>query len=595
MSEQPIPVIRASPVEPTVLPSTPAGNGRIRKPPLAPPARRPPARNWRKSLFRLHGWLGLNVGLLLFVICFSGSWATVSNELDWLANPDMRTPTQDAPYAWAEMLRTIDARFPDAHNLGIYAPEGPGFAALSLIRYADGQMRKAYLNPYTGELQGHTSFFNTQRFFRSFHRQFFDGRRGTIFVTFWGIALLVAALTGFIFYKGWLKQLVTLRWTKGLRLLWSDLHKTTGIWSLVFTLLIALTGIFYFIEAIYQTAGQGAALVGPPLPDVSEASYTEAGPLPTLPTYETYIANAQAAYPGWEIRQVRPSLHPSQPVRIFGQAGNVLTRDRADRVHVDPLTGEVLGIQRTADLAVIPFISDAVDPLHFGYFGGFWTKLLWVAFGLVLSFSILAGTYLWVVRSLNKRARSQSHWMRGATVALLLTLIYFGFATYSTFIGIIAYRTAPTPIPIIETTLGPYTVRVACEYPCQNTSGHTYHLHFLNSSLPNYHSAALMTGETTTLFAGGRARITQATLSLDSPRPTTLALTLHDGTIYTAALPTRPVTLPNKEKMTWPDTAPGVWWIVTLFLALTLVSVIGWLYLIWRVWHKNDACRRDVL
>lgn len=63
--------------------------------------------NWRKILFRLHGWLGLNIGLLLFVVCFSGSFATLSHEMDWLLNPAVRAETRDAPYDWTAMCETL--------------------------------------------------------------------------------------------------------------------------------------------------------------------------------------------------------------------------------------------------------------------------------------------------------------------------------------------------------------------------------------------------------------------------------------------------------------------------------------------------------
>lgn len=82
--------------------------------------------------------------------------------------------------------------------------------------------------------RGHTSFFNTQRFFRMFHRRLFDGNRGITIVTLCGFVLLTAALSGFAFYKGWLKQLFTLRLSRSRRLRWSDLHKTAGIWGLMF-------------------------------------------------------------------------------------------------------------------------------------------------------------------------------------------------------------------------------------------------------------------------------------------------------------------------------------------------------------------------
>ena len=79
---------------------------------------------------------------------------------------------------------------------------------------------------------------------------FFDGDRGIFLITLSSFFLLFSVLTGFLFYKGWLKNLFKLRWKSGIKKLWSDLHKLLGVWSLIFALIIALTGVFYFVELI---------------------------------------------------------------------------------------------------------------------------------------------------------------------------------------------------------------------------------------------------------------------------------------------------------------------------------------------------------
>lgn len=536
----------------------------------------------------MHGWMGLNLGLLLFVICFSGSVATLSHEIDWLVDARHRVPAQDAPYDWTALHATIAEAFPDGRNLGVHAPLAPGFAALAYVALPGGQTRKVYLDPYTGELRGHTSFFNAQRFFRSFHRQFFDGRRGIAVVGAWGFVLLFSALTGFLFYKGWLKQLVTLRWKKGPRLRWSDLHKTTGIWALLFALLIAFTGVFYFVEVCFQAADSYDALLPPPLPQVDEATLGAFGPQPALLPVGAYVRAAEAAYPELDVRSVRIPHAPGQAVYVDGQAGNVLTRDRADRVHLHPLTAEVLGIQKTGDLGVVPFITDAVDPLHFGTFGGLWTKVLWCVLGLLLSFSILAGTYLWVVRSETARAGRGSRWMRGAPVAVALTLVYFGFAAVWAVAEVRGYGAASPPSTVAQLAAGPYEVRVDCHVPCNLAEGAVLAVRFLGAGLPNYAAATLApaTGPATEL--SGPSWMPSGRVPIRPGEPLTLRITMRDGTVHEAAFstPVAPVTAITPQTAAWPDTAPGVWAVVIGFVVLTTGFILGWLYLIARAYRR---------
>lgn len=430
--------------------------------------------NWRKTFFRLHGWLGLNVGLLLFVICFSGSIATLSNEIDWLLNPAMRAEAGERPYAWGAMYEALGEAFPEGRVASVNAPVGSRFAALAYVDVPNGQTRKVYLNPYTGAVQGHTGFFNTQRFFRSFHRRFFDGERGIVIVTLCGFVLLVVGLTGFFFYKGWLKQLFTLRRGRGPRLLWSDLHKGAGIGGLAFALLIGFTGVFYFVEVCFQEADRYDALLPPPLPGIEGSSLAAYGPHPELLPPDSYVAAAKAAFPGLRVTSVRLPHRPGEPVYLDGQAGNPLTRDRANKVLVHPFSGEVIAVQRSSELGVVPFITDAVDPLHFGYFGGLGTKVLWCVLGLTLSFAILSGTYLWVVRtqpvrrSPSPRAPSNESserlhlmpfsWLRGASVAFALTLAYFLVVVFATVNGIQEYRPTASAAALPDTAPGVWWV-----------------------------------------------------------------------------------------------------------------------------------------
>ena len=561
-------------------------------PPLRSPASRARKRtNWRKTLFRLHGWLGLNLGLLLFVICFSGSFATLSHEIDWLLDARHRVAAQNVPYDWTAMHETIARAFPDGQNLGVYvsgasgslASTGGQTAALAYVSLPDGQTRKVFLDPYSGELRGHTSFFNVQRFFRSFHRRFFDGSRGILIVTLWGFVLLVATISGFAFYKGWLKQLVTLRLSASRRLRWSDLHKTIGIWGLVFSLLIALTGVFYFVEVMFQGADNYGALLPPPLPQVEETSLVAYGPQPKLLPAEAYVRAAETAFPELRIHAVRLPNTPGRAVYVDGYAGNILTRDRADKVHLHPFTADVLGIQKTSDLGVVPFITDAVDPLHFGYFGGLWTKVLWFVFGLMLSFSILSGLYLWVVRSSTGRQRT-SRWLRGAPVAVAVTLAYFVVVSFAVVRGIQGYipQKAP-PVPVAHLAVGPYEVRLDCTAPCDTEAEATFAARFLGDGLPNYAAAELVApGREAETLTGPSWRPT-ASIQTGRDIELTLRVTTRDDHIHEAVFIPSPVLAAPSSTPSWPDTAPGVWWAVGVFLVLTVGSILGWLALVLRL------------
>ena len=94
--------------------------------PASRPRRLPPL---NKVLFAVHGWLGLSLGLPLFVICLSGTLAVVSHEIDWLLTPAVRAPAHRGAVNWAAVAENALLRHPDGRLTLLTAPVGRGFAA----------------------------------------------------------------------------------------------------------------------------------------------------------------------------------------------------------------------------------------------------------------------------------------------------------------------------------------------------------------------------------------------------------------------------------------------------------------------------------
>lgn len=579
-----------------------------------------------KTLFNIHGWLGLNLGLLLFVICFSGTFATLSSEVDWLLNADMRLKKQHAPIQWEAMNQSIKTQYPEGRTLGIYKHTYSGnedyFSAVAYVRLPNGQTRKVYLDPYTGKILGDTSFFNVQRFFRSYHRRFFDGERGIFLVTLSSLFLFFSALTGFLFYKGWFKNLFKLRFGGGVKTFFSDIHKLTGIWSLIFTLLIALTGLFYFAEQMIQMSGKGEWLVPAEPAVIEQTKLADFGPHPELLSLDRYVANAKKAFPELEIRSIRIPHQPNNYVYLDGQAGNAITRSRANKVYLHPFTGQVVHIQRSEELNTAELITDIADPLHFGYFGGLPTKIIWFIFGLAISFAILTGTYLWYIRRMEKAERKlrrissgrqgrknrEGVWARSgffleyialfrgamiSTVIILLYLFLTGIGTLTD--GIRSYGSLPEErfTTIQSATLGPWKVDLKCEYPCTFREGSLF-VRFKNKGIPNYSSLSMeiaTTEETVTLpFQGYASRpainpyknIDSSTIrhmriiteSMDGGR--------HSAEIIPARFQTSRSLMAERydayPEKSYPEVAKGVYIYIGFFGFCTVLVLCGWTY-----------------
>ncbi|MDP8993569.1 MAG: PepSY domain-containing protein [Pseudomonadota bacterium] len=394
----------------------------------------------RRAWFRWHSWTGLTTGLLLFIVCWSGTVAVFSRELDLLLDPGLEAGAPQPRIAWGEIDAAIRAERPDWWLMQISATHGPGTTVEAWAMDEEGVTHRIHADPATGAIIDVRSLFGVQRFFRSFHMALFieawpvfGTPLGDLIVGLLSIPLLALLVTSLVFYRRFWRGFLKLDWRKGWRVFWSDAHKLTGVWSLWFLLVIGLTGLWYLVERQL-----------PPPPDPPKAAGA-AGAKP-LPVGEL-VARAQRAYPQLSVNAVILDSYEDGLFEVHGQDGAWLVRDRAARVWLDSRSGEVLRVQRAGELGLYERWIETADPLHFGNFAGLWSKVPWFLFGLGLSGLCLSGAYLQAKRQ--ERAHDSGY--RGAilaayaaTVAVLLVASWFGYE------DIIGYGggAAPAGVPL---------------------------------------------------------------------------------------------------------------------------------------------------
>lgn len=75
-------------------------------------------------LFVLHSWAGIVTGLLMFIVCFSGSVVVFKNEIDLWANPSLaQLPRADKPAPLDAVLAQLHTRYPGATVETIQLPD----------------------------------------------------------------------------------------------------------------------------------------------------------------------------------------------------------------------------------------------------------------------------------------------------------------------------------------------------------------------------------------------------------------------------------------------------------------------------------------
>ena len=408
------------------------------------------------SWFYWHSAFGAVFGLMMFLICWSGIFATLGREIDWLLTPSLRVAPTGPTVSWGRLQEAARRHAPKGVVVQIDAPEMAGFAAIAVVELDEGQLLRVHIDPHTGDVRGTGPLFGVWRFFRSLHANLFGFFAwGRYVVGILGVALLALSITALVFWKRWWRRFFDVRAPRPPVGLWSPVHKLAGVWGLWFALLMGVTGTWYLIDIARFHYVDGRASMTP-APRLAKSGGGE----PSLPL-DTLVERVRAARPDVVLSQIRFG-NGEAPDYFEGHAGYTLVRGRANHVYVDPREGSILAVQHGSDLTAYWRIAETMDPLHFGDFAGLTSRLVWSVFGLVLSASALSGAILMArsARQRGGRPRAAGRSVRWAGLILGLAVIAVaaegGWAEYVDF-----SRAAPVPSGVYVVIVGWIAVTAA--------------------------------------------------------------------------------------------------------------------------------------
>ena len=390
-----------------------------------------------RLFFDWHSWLGVLSGLLLFVVCWGGTFATLSHELDWLVNPAQRVTVSGELRSLEDIHNAVVDAYPNAQIQTVYAPRYANFAAEVGILDENKLARRVYVDPYNLEIRGEGPFLNIQRYLRDFHRRLFTGSFGFYLICLASIPLLGSLITSLYFYKRWWRRFFEFKSARTVRTFVSNLHRLSGLWAMWFVIIISVTGTWYLFERI-------STIYGDEFFAYSDAIPNAVVPIPML-GYESENAMPFSALLKI-VREERPdidiayaSTNRNGYFYAVGQTDNLLVRNRANKIYLLPGTGEIIYNQYGESLNPYWYWSNMADPLHFGNFGGLVTKLIWSFFGLVLSFLSLSGVWLFAKRlSRNTKQKTKTICAAASIVFVNLWLLLNALSPF------LAYQQIPT-------------------------------------------------------------------------------------------------------------------------------------------------------
>lgn len=489
--------------------------------------------NFSRALFKVHGWFGFAACFMLMVICFSGALAVVSTEIDWLLNPAMRVSPQEKTLPLGEVMDVLHQKHPQYLIESIHMPLGERFAIKMSATDKLGVNRWIYVNPYTAEVQGTASFLTVQRFLRSFHKQLYIlptkfNPNGRMLVCLFAPVLFVLTLTGLYFIRNWsfgaLIKKPKSHIRKGVYAYW---HKLGGLILVPFLLIIAFTGSWYLVEYLdWVPHGLGERLLSNEL-EVSDAERASWGAAFEPAKLDQIFQEISREYPGFRPTDVYlPKVANNGGLFLIGgQAHIPLQDDLANVILFNSHSGESVAMHLTSNEGFGGWLMGAINPLHFGSFGGLSVKLLWVVFGLAMCYLIWSGVRLRLLRQKQQRQNRKTRRDLIACAVISIPLLLYG--AIASVIGVrqhdYQWRSQSSAWLSDSKGIGPWQVEwvVNEQQPNQETWSPRLIFSSLPQEIPNFKQARVWVGDSAAGYAeaiplrgfswmGMRAKLPQA-------------------------------------------------------------------------------------
>ncbi|MEO7716848.1 MAG: PepSY-associated TM helix domain-containing protein [Capsulimonas sp.] len=369
----------------------------------------------RHVVLFVHLWLGLIVGVYFAAIGLSGSVLVFERELEDQARPEIAHtvphPSKSSLLTYAELSERVRRDHPEItqDNLSrIALPRVPGGAysiALSGPRPLMDQ-RVLSIDPYTGAVMRDVTKRNTfAGFARMLHACLLLDLPGYLYNGVGGALATVLLLSGLWLWwpAAWrqLKARITIKRGVGLARGNRDLHNVVGFYSLVVLLIVTVTGIALCFYGPVQKAVYAAMHT----PHTEEPKVTPPVDATKRLPAEALLAIANQALPMARATSFTYPTNTDEPF-VCSKEFTLEGFTNYAEVVVDPYTGRVLQIQDEHKDPLGARIMRVVCNLHFGWWGGMASKIVYAVLGATPLILFVSGVLMYTQKR-NARRRSE--------------------------------------------------------------------------------------------------------------------------------------------------------------------------------------------
>ncbi|WP_316744774.1 PepSY-associated TM helix domain-containing protein [Pedobacter antarcticus] len=421
----------------------------------------------RKFLTDIHLWLGLGSGIIVLVVCLTGTIYVFNTEIREAATPElfkinpngleakapeeliavvekssegkvvaMRMPA-DQHRSWQFSVRKKEEKKEKSKEAAAPVDKqvkagkkdgGQGGSAKAKGPAKSSRPVTYYVNPYTAEVLGNSGVIKSATvdfmgYMFSLHRwllldkieePIFEGlenRKLGSYIT--GIATIlftVGVLTGMaIWFPKKIKS-----WKQGLKIKWSgswkrtnhDLHNTLGFYSCIFLFLMGVTGPLFSFDWYRDGLRKTLGTYQSPDAPAAKALVSDFG---QASSQKLSIADYSAA--ASQILNYHGDLHLSFPadsaatVAVTKYKNGFFAPAAGDKLALDQYSGKILEISKFSEMPFNERVSGSLKALHLGDVYGTFTKLIYFLACLIATSLPVTGTLIWLNKMKKKKKK----------------------------------------------------------------------------------------------------------------------------------------------------------------------------------------------
>lgn len=383
--------------------------------------------SWKsvRGAFReVHLWLGLACGLIVIVVCFSGTIYVYNTEIREISLSGLYKVEQPEGAAFFNPEQVI-AKLEESTGGNVASVRIPADAKrswqLTVKKDRDDRGTTYAVNPYTSAVIGELSSAKTattefMRTMFSLHRWLLldrveepilgelpNRKLGSYITGTATILFTLGLLTGLVIWfpnklKSW-KQGLVIKYNANWKRLNHDLHNTMAFYSFIFLLLMGLTGpqwsFEWYREGLRKTLGTYQP-PNTPRPSQPQSAVPSDPAFSANLTLSDYIASAEEQLPYQGDYVISLPADSVSVVSVSKTRVGFFAPAASDRLMLDQYTAGVIHKDIFTDRPFNERVGGSIKAIHIGDVYGKFTKLLYFIACLVATSLPVTGTIIWI-------------------------------------------------------------------------------------------------------------------------------------------------------------------------------------------------------